>query len=691
MKSLKQILEQSKKDTIVFFFGRCNPPTPAHILLFQITAKTAQKMNADYKIFISRTQDKKKNPLSINQKMEFLNLQYPSLKYTPASDTIRTPIEVLKSFDGTYKHVVMIAGSDQYEHFQKLFNDYNGKEYNFDSIKVISAGERNPDSDDIVGMSATKVRDAASDGNYKEFKKGLMPSVRDIDGRRMMNDIRAGMGLSKITEVIKLERFDVREKYFNNEIFLEGTYVKSIDEESIVYKIINRNSNYLTVIDEMGIIVKKWLTSVKETIPTADLVEKFKGITEMKFSSSDKLKVAKIIGGMLGAEIEKSSNPEQIVNAGLRIAGKKPLNAEAISILQNMLKTAEDAGIAYDPKLVPQKVTSVIANEEEDVITSSDFKVNLNGRKVRARRLTFGDKTVKPATTSELIKIALAAKDAILKNESENFDSKLYSNVRHSHVQGLRHVSENPEDQVKVDTEHLKLNSLGGPQVAIPQCASLGSRDDNHRMRKLKYMRGEGVEVNPSEEEHISDEELDDIVDSITDFDDILDAYDDDELHLVDVLSGESVGKVSDLPLQNKAEVDEVPDDEKDYIHFSKDSDVIESTINEMMTRMDRIKAGVRMKVHHAGIQRKLQIALHRHSNAPKLAHRARTIAIKTLKVKLMHKPMNQFSLQDKERAERLIQMRAGLVNKLTTKLIPRVRKIEQTRLSHSEFTQSSK
>ena len=254
MKQYRQFLKEMPSKTVVFAFGRFNPMTSGHGLLINVVKKIASTNKADYVIYASKSQDKKKNPLPIDKKIHYLNLMFPGTNFKAANDQERTPIEVAKALNSKYKNLIMIAGSDRISSFESLLNKYNGIEYTYDSIQVVSAGERDPDSDDATGMSGTKMRAFASDGDYTNFKKGLTPSMRDIDGKRLMNDVRLGMGLDVIKENIKIKKDDLRERYINKEIFNIGDIVESNEQR---FEIIDRGTNYLTVVDSNGQTSKK--------------------------------------------------------------------------------------------------------------------------------------------------------------------------------------------------------------------------------------------------------------------------------------------------------------------------------------------------------------------------------------------------------------------------------------------------
>ena len=262
MKTYRSLMESLPAKTVVFAFGRFNPPTTGHQLLVQFVKKLARQSRANHVIYASRSQDAKKNPLSVDRKIHYLNLMFPNTNFVGASDQVRTVIEAAKEINKKYKNLIMVAGSDRVPEYEKLLNKYNGTEFHFDSVKVVSAGERDPDSDDVSGISASKMRALAAKGDFAQFKRGVPSTMREIDARRLMNDVREGMGLDAIKEQIKLPFDALREKYFSGEIYQVGQLVESINGES--FEIIKRGTNYLLVKGQDGKVQSKWLHEVVE-------------------------------------------------------------------------------------------------------------------------------------------------------------------------------------------------------------------------------------------------------------------------------------------------------------------------------------------------------------------------------------------------------------------------------------------
>jgi len=188
-----KILEITENNTAAFVFGRFNPPTLGHKKLFD----KLKKVHNVFFVFVSHTQDKKKNPLSWAEKVKIMDVQFPEMAdYVVNDQKIKTIIDVMKFLETAgHKNVIMVAGSDRVGSFQELLNKYNGKEYTFDSIKVVSAGERDPDSDSLEGVSASKAREAAMQGDFDGF--ATMFAGSESLKKQIYDAVRQGMGVQQ--------------------------------------------------------------------------------------------------------------------------------------------------------------------------------------------------------------------------------------------------------------------------------------------------------------------------------------------------------------------------------------------------------------------------------------------------------------------------------------------------------------
>jgi len=186
-------LTEVEHSTAAFVFGRFNPPTIGHKKLYD---KLASVSDVHF-VFVSPTQDNKKNPLSKDQKIAIIDAQFPEMADRIISDTsIRTIIDVMKFLETAgHKNVTMVAGSDRVSAFEDLLNKYNGKEYTFDTINVVSAGTRDPDADTLEGVSASKAREAAVQGDFDGF--ATMFAGSEDTKRKIYNTLRQAMGIKE--------------------------------------------------------------------------------------------------------------------------------------------------------------------------------------------------------------------------------------------------------------------------------------------------------------------------------------------------------------------------------------------------------------------------------------------------------------------------------------------------------------
>lgn len=885
MKNYKQLVKSLPSKTVVFAFGRFNPPTTGHELLIKAVKKLASNNNAAHAIYASKTQNSKKDPLPVDKKVQYLNLLFPNTNFVAASAEVASFIQAAEQLNKKYKNLIMVAGSDRVMEFTRILNTYNGKNFNFDSIQVISAGERDPDADNATGMSATKMRTAASKGEYAEFKQGLPSHVRDIDAKRLMNDVRLGLGLEVIKEQIKFTTDEIREKYFQGEVFLEGQIVES---EGIHYTIIKRGSNHLLIEDKNGNKLSKWIKDVTLVedieggpIPTEvtfngyttknlhhsedairaflSTIERFgdshhdedilhalkatdaymkindmhleqgispdekeleqwravhaearthlatmgefmhhmdywhnhehelqlmtanyaetgaemnEELTTKTLKPTDKLKVARMISDFLGVEgAEKSSNPENLVNLGLRKIKNKPMHAESISILNKMLTLASDVGIEYDTKLVPQKMKEevtdrVVAIDKKSkrngaigILSMKDFnKLNKPNIKEQASNPATGDIDTEDDTDELRIvdvdgrevapqqikhtKVghSLASPDddtnrrMKVRYKTEEVDLTEISNALADKVRRARHDDTNKDrkdkekstafrkntDLTAARQERQRKNADADPEVKkIKQSAnaeyeynkSRGLSNEEVELEEAKmkmtykewlkqsgknhspentelYKKTQTEEVKNKQtktpikddsyqlgannakgfdaffeeaEDDCSEDELESMANSINDVEDVMDVYDDDELAIID--------------------------DEGEEIHSSLKEEV--EAINEVLSRAERIKAKIRFARSESKRERKIQVALKRHSDTKTLNNRARKLAIVTMKKRLAKKPLDKLTVGEKERIEGIIQKRKVAIDRLAMRMVPRVRKIEQDRLAHKKYTKA--
>lgn len=272
--SFKNYLVEEEK-TIYFTFGRMNPPTIGHEKLLDALSKKAAKN--PYRVFLSQSQDPKKNPLQYKDKVKMARKMFPrharAIMLEPKVKSVFDA--VTKLYNEGYKNIVMIVGSDRVREFDILLNKYNGKKakhglYNFSNINVISAGARDPDAEGVEGMSASKMRTAASDGDFAQFSQGIPKAIGNADTKKIYNAVRSGMGLKEQREFknhVQLEPVSgIRESYIDGTLFEKGETVV-IKENGVVGKIKHLGTNYI-ILESKGETYRKWLHQVEKVDPS---------------------------------------------------------------------------------------------------------------------------------------------------------------------------------------------------------------------------------------------------------------------------------------------------------------------------------------------------------------------------------------------------------------------------------------
>ena len=260
---------EKTKGTLTVAFGRFNPPTTGHEKLLDTVATSSD--DGDYVIIPSRSQDKKKNPLDPDMKVSAMQQMFPKHKDKFLNDAgNRTIFDVLKKAhtDG-YTNVRIVGGSDRVAEFEKLTGTYNGKLYNFDNIEVRSAGDRDADSDDVSGMSASKQRKAAAENDFEGFLRGVPTSMNKKMAKDLFNNVRKGMNIKEGWNLWQIApKFDwknLRENYINKKIFNIGEIVENVNT-GLVGKIIRRGTSYLICVTEDKIMFKSWIKDVSESV-----------------------------------------------------------------------------------------------------------------------------------------------------------------------------------------------------------------------------------------------------------------------------------------------------------------------------------------------------------------------------------------------------------------------------------------
>ena len=254
MKKFVDIAEAPK--TVAFTFGRFNPPTIGHEKLCDAVKKANP---SDYKIFASHTQNPKKDPLQYAKKIAYMKQSFPKHKNSIVVSKSREIFKILVELNN-YDNLIMVVGSDRVAEFTRIINEYNGVKarhgfYEYKTVKVLSAGERDPDAEGATGMSASKMRAAAVDSDFNSFKLGT--PLNDVQSKKLYFDVRKSMGIREELDMNDPET--LRDLYLSEQIWNVGELVTANDNP---YEIIRKGTNYVTVIDETYKTHKFWLHEI---------------------------------------------------------------------------------------------------------------------------------------------------------------------------------------------------------------------------------------------------------------------------------------------------------------------------------------------------------------------------------------------------------------------------------------------
>ena len=291
--SFKNFLVEEEK-TVFFTWGRMNPPTIGHEKLLTVLSRKAG--NNPYFVYLSQSTDPKKNPLPYKDKIKIARKMFPRhARRIMLDNKVKVLFDLLtKLYDMGYKNVTMVVGADRINEFDILINKYNGKKgrhgfYNFRNINVESAGDRDPDAEGATGMSASKMRAAASKGDFTSFSQGLPKTFSNADAKNLFNTVRKGMGLKEQKEYknhIQLNPIsETREQYVSGNLYNIGDKV-IVKESDEVGEVTHLGANYV-IVEKSGTQKRYWLDAVelleKTEVPQDPDVKDKKGTQPKKY------------------------------------------------------------------------------------------------------------------------------------------------------------------------------------------------------------------------------------------------------------------------------------------------------------------------------------------------------------------------------------------------------------------------
>ena len=270
------------KGTLTLAFGRFNPPHAGHLQLMDVAAQAAAQSaelgnGDDYIIVPSRSQDPKKNPLDPDTKVSMMRQMFPQHSERIVNDGAnRTIFDVLKkAHNDGYANVRIIAGQDRVKEFDKLSQNYNGQLYQFDNMEVVSSGDRDPDAEGMEGLSSSRMRLAAAEGDFKTFRAGLPEGTPRKMAMTLFDTVRETMNVKEMKEfwniweiAPKYDTENLRESYIKKEIFNIGDRVENLNT-GLIGRIIRRGANHLICVAENNIMFKSWVKDLREAIVNA--------------------------------------------------------------------------------------------------------------------------------------------------------------------------------------------------------------------------------------------------------------------------------------------------------------------------------------------------------------------------------------------------------------------------------------
>ena len=628
MKRYSQFSKQFPPNSIVVTFGDFQIPNVSHGKLLNQLNKICEFKSADNKIFVCENEVSNKEPLLCEKKIYFLQRAFRENSFESYEDTQTAITEKVKQLSEQYSSITILTQESKAEKLQESL-----KKAGLSSVEIITYGNLDPDSESKFGVSNAKIRESAKSGDFAAFRKGVTPMLTELDSKRLMNDIREGMGLEPIKEVLKFQTNSLREDYISGKVFNVGDMVS---ENNRIFEIVSRGPNYVTVVDGSGNTMKKWLDSLKLVNIKEDVQPgyapsqiTYKGYTTKNFDhSEDAVKAFR-------STILRDGDPVAILNA---------------------LKATDFYMGMNDRHIQGEKFT----DEERDAWINAHEKARdyLNKLGEFAHHQDYWHMH-QHELEDALIPYTKSAEKKEAVDESTNPKTPMNSKYE-SFVKNILKKTSDP--MPKISNEAMGIGVFDTSTALVKQGTTivpdLAPERDQLRKKKIRYHLGEETDSD--------DKEVNSVISLLSD-DDLFDAYEDDELHIIDDNTGELVSKLKEDVDTNSEEM-----------------------IVEVLSRAERIRTKIRFAKSEAKRERRLVIALHTRSTPKKLSMRARRIAIKLLKKRIAKKPLNSLSVPERERIEKIVEMNKALVDRIAMKLAPKVRKLENDRLVHRKYTKDS-
>lgn len=665
MKTLSEFKKKLPKSGAVVGIVDFIAPTVQHTQFINRLLETADRMNANAVLGL------RKSTIPSEDRIKFLNKIYPNMSV----------------FEGVgYKDI--LSGYSGTKYIFCSVDEVSDVREQHSHITILSSGSINPD------IANAHLIEVAYSGDTLDFKDELSENTTRLDARQIMNCIRKAGGLAVIREEVKFEIDNLREDFYQNKIF-------NIDEfvvyENSLHQIISRGSNYVTLVNESGQTFKKFIHDIK--VLTEEDAENFLCKTAEERNIPIKLLRKHYKQGVAyWCENVISSTPQQY---GIKFV-KENIKTEGDSMINENIDVHADQPAQLEFKGYKTKnfdMDSDIVNAFQDTISKyssgsiTDPVAILNAIKATDAYLGIirkaqDDELITKQEVAEFFDNQTKAKESLSKVGEFPHHEDYYHEQKHA-VEMLYLSSKKPlageieesKKDLKADTakQDAKTMAADAPkQTKAGSSMTAPHESDNIRLQKVQYHLGEEAAQNDDSLDDTSEEALDRIVAAITDDDILNDVYDDSEFSVVDDETGDFVEKL------DEADEEECVGEDKDITK----TELTEELITEVLSRSERIRARLRLARTSAKRERALKIALNKFSNTQQVNKRARRLAIKAIKRRILRgRDMSKISVAEKERIEKRLERMKSVINRIAVKMIPRVRKLEKERLSHRQFT----
>jgi hypothetical protein len=650
MKDYKQLIRELPSNTIICAVGEFNPPTVGHELLVKTVKKLAEQKSSAHVIYTSPS---KNSLIQEDKKEHYLNLMFPKTKFKSLNESKLQ--EVITELHKKYKKIILVVGTDQITEMRKLQN-----------VELIPV-DKDPEADN------TKMKQFASKGIYENFKKRLPSTIRDIDGKRLMNEMRTGLGLEPIKEQIVFVKDKLREKYFRGEIFNEGDIVESNGEK---FTIVKRGSNHLLLKESTGKLISKWIQDVKPTEekemnesslnandPHGDYKAKSKALQDLsmtkdvdqsavqqrkldldkEYAKHNAVKEAVIQPNGTDKIDTKTSEPTSDVGKFPQKTVKKGMitfynytKAQKIKEQHSMSDKKKDNESDHDYEN-QIKVTDIDKSEVGHSLVAAGGQDNLRRRKVKYH---LGEEVTENPAAKELVKANLAAKHAKEKESLASKHEREKESMKESALERFRAASaerEKKHDEIerkrKEDAAQGKENMSG----AIDRLEKHLNKEDSTKKKPLAGVVATAKPFDPFfEEEELEerakfrrkfingqwvvdlkntvDENYDQTIEVATP-DTTLETSEENDVDDKEIEA--MIGQLSDDDIMGEYDEDElalVDEETGEEIPKSDEEDALdEQAIMEVLSRIERMKAKFRIRRTAAKRERATKIALKRY------------------------------------------------------------------------------